>query len=526
LMSGGLILGVAMTKMTLSISNRQTWAGVAAVFALIVLKHVLGVSVVSLASADSGHSWLHLDLVDICAAAAVAAYLMHELWLEQRLRFATLTRELSELGRMRKVERDPLTGLANQRMLESVAADRLTKGEPFALLLLDLNDFNDINEQFGYAFGDVLLHLVGDRLRSAVSSAKTVAHLFSDEFAILATDNAASEDVHSIALHLLCALDAPFSYDGASVRVTASIGIAQAPLHGNDVASLMQAATHALRAAKEAGHGVWRVYDSAMRDTTAMLRKALPAAIANGEIIPYYQPIVDLESSHVAGLEVLARWNHPTRGLLPPRLFIDLAEAEGRLSDLTLSLLHQVVRDAAKWPDTLFFAFNMAPSQLRDVDTFLLAQPTLPPERLEVELTEHQLIKDLDTTREVVRVLRSRGTRVVLDDFGAGHGNFHHLRSIPFDRLKIDREFVLDMVIDPRAEVCVRSIAETAQRLGIDVTAEGVSTPEIAARVSALGCRFVQGSLFSMPVPAAEVAALLRRLGAVPMASERHLVPA
>jgi EAL domain-containing protein (putative c-di-GMP-specific phosphodiesterase class I) len=255
----------------------------------------------------------------------------------------------------------------------------------------------------------------------------------------------------------------------------------------------------------------------------------LPAAIARGEIVPYYQPIVDLETSQVAGLEVLARWNHPSRGLLLPRTFVDLAEAEGQLSELTLSLLRQVVRDAAAWPDTLFFAFNVAPSQLRDVDTFVLAQPeqpTLPPHRLEVELTEQELIRDLDETREVVRVLRSRGTRVALDDFGAGHGNFHHLRSIPFDRLKIDREFVLDMVNDPRAEVCVRSIVEAAQRLGIDVTAEGVSTPEIAARVTALGCRFAQGSLFSMPVTAGDVGALLAGLGTVAAPAERRLVPA
>ena len=515
-----------MAKMTMG--KMQTLIGVSVVFALIVVKHLLGVSVVSVASAESGHSWLRMDMLDISVAVAVLAYLLHELWLEQRARFEKVTMDLSELGRMRKIEieRDPLTGLANQRMLESAAADWLAKGQPFALLLLDLNNFSKINDEFGRPFGDALLRQVGDRLRAAVAITKTIAHMFSDEFAIVAPDSAAADDAHSIALHLLCALNAPFTHDGVSVRITASIGIAQAPFHGSDVPSLMHAATHAMRAAKEAGNGVWRVYDPAMRDTAAMLRRALPAAIANGEIVPYYQPIIDLESSHVTGLEVLARWKHPTRGLLPPQLFIDLAEAEGKLSALTLSLLHQVVRDATIWPDTLFFAFNMAPSQLHDVDTFLLTQPTLPPERLEVELTEHQLIKDLDTTREVVRALRSRGTRVVLDDFGAGHGNFHHLRSIPFDRLKIDREFVLDMVTDPRAEVCVRSIAEAAQRLGIDVTAEGVSTPEIAARVSALGCRFVQGSLFSMPVPAMDVAAVLKRLGAVPRAAERRLVSA
>ena len=517
-----------MAKTTMG--SGRAWLAGGVLLALVVAKHWLGVTVSAGAVAAScGPSWFHLDMVDIGAAVAVVAYLTHELWLEQRARYATITRELGEVGRMRKVERDPLTGLSNQRAFDSVAASRLAAGENLAVLLLDLHDFDGINDQYGYSFGDALLHQVGDRLRAVVYDAKSVAHLFSDEFGILAPSDPSVEDVHGLALHLLRTLDAPFTHDGVCVRVSANIGIAQAPQDGGDAAALMQAATHALRAAKEAGRGVWRVYDPAMRDTASVLRKALPAAIARGEIVPYYQPIVDLTTSRVAGLEVLARWNHPSRGLLLPRLFVDLAEAEGQLSELTLSLLRQVVLDAADWPDTLFFAFNVAPSQLRDVDSFVLAQteePTLPPHRVEVELTEQELIRDLDATRDVVRELRSRGTRVALDDFGAGHGNFYHLRNIPFDRLKIDKEFVLDMVNDSRAEVCVQSIVQAAQRLGIDVTAEGVSTPEIAARVGALGCRFVQGSLFSMPVPAEEVGELLVRLGTVAAASERRLVPA
>ncbi len=515
--------------MAKTVGSGRAWLAGGALLAVVVAKHWLGMTVAAgVVAAGCGPTWFHMDLVDIGAVVAVLGYLTHELWLEQRARYASVTRELSEMGRMRKAGREPLTGLANQRVFDTIAANRLASGENLAVMLLDLHDFDAINDQHGHSFGDALLHQVGDRLRGVVYDAKSVAHLFSDEFGILAPSHPTAEDVHALALHLLRSLDAPFVHAGVSVRISANVGIAQAPQDGADIATLMQAATHALRAAKEAGRGVWRVYDPAMRDTAAVLRKALPAAIARGEIVPFYQPIVDLDTSMVAGLEVLARWNHPTRGLLLPRLFIDLAEAEGQLSELTLSLLRQVVLDAAEWPDTLFFAFNVSPSQLRDVDTFVLAQPeqpTLPPHRLEVELTEQELIRDLDATREVVRVLRGRGTRVVLDDFGAGHGNFHHLRSIPFDRLKIDKEFVLDMVTDPRAEVCVQSIAEAAQRLGIDVTAEGVSTPEIAARVRALGCRFVQGSLFSMPVPADEVAALLVRLGTVPLAAERRLVP-
>lgn len=198
-------------------------------------------------------------------------------------------------------------------------------------------------------------------------------------------------------------------------------------------------------------------------------------------------------------------------------MFIPIADDAGILSDITLSLLRDVARDARAWPDTLFFAINIAPNQLQDLINFAKAAPDLPSlpfRRMEVELTETAVINDLEATREVVRALRDRGTRVVLDDFGSGHGNFHHLRAVRFDRIKIDKEFALDVLTDSRAEVCIRSIVQAAVSLHIDITAEGVSTPEIAARVLQLGCQYGQGSLFSMPVPAVEVPAFFARLGA------------
>jgi diguanylate cyclase (GGDEF)-like protein len=498
------------------------------VLAAMMLEHLTDTTILSHGGADTRPpAWLPIDALDI-VFLAILAYLGREYWLQQTKLHTDSSRKQAGVERFRMQFHAAPEAPVNLRTFESIAAARLARGEKLAIMLLNLNDFNDVNEKYGYGFGDSLLQQVGDRLRAAMADPKAVAHLFSDEFAIIAADHPTAEDVHSVALHLLRALDDPFFHDGVPVRITACIGIAQAPAHGSNAAALMQVATHALRVASQAGRGVWRVYDPAMRNTATTLRGGLAAAIANGEIVPYYQPIVDRESSRVAGLEVLARWHHPTRGVVSPNLFIDIADEEGQLSALTLSLLRQVVRDVGAWPNTLFIAFNVAASQLHDIDSFVLMQPdgpTLPPGRLEVELTENQLIRDLDATRAVVRLLRSRGTRVVLDDFGAGHGNFHHLRSIPFDRLKIDKEFVLNMVNDPRAEACVRSIADAANRLGIDVTAEGVSTPEIAARIGALGCRYMQGSLFSMPVQAEAIPAILDRLGVVSFAAERRLVP-
>jgi diguanylate cyclase (GGDEF)-like protein len=400
---------------------------------------------------------------------------------------------------------------------QQIVSERLADAEPCAILLFDIDGLADINDQFGYTVGDTVLQQFTERLRSVVPLASSIAHLFSDEFAVLIAGVHAPGDAEAIALRFVRAMDVPFAVGNDALRISASIGIAHAPRHGNDTIALIQAASRALRAAKAAGGHVWRTFNSTMLDTEEELRRDLPFAIASRQIVPYYQPIVELASGHVVGLEVLARWNHPKRGLLWPNQFILQAEKDGRLSGITTALLHQVANDSFLWPDELFFAFNIAPTQIRELAKYVFLQPepstaALPLNRIEIELSESALIDDLDATCHIVDLLQERGARVALDDFGGGHANFRHLRGIPFNRLKVDREFVRDMLDDPRAGICVQSIAEVGRQLGIDVTAEGITTPEIAARVRALGCRFGQGSLFSMPVPADAVPALLGKL--------------
>jgi diguanylate cyclase (GGDEF)-like protein len=388
---------------------------------------------------------------------------------------------------------------------------------PCAVLLFDIDGLAAINNQFGYAMGDSLLEQFGERLRNQVPLACCVAHFFSDEFALLVTVNDAPGDVESIALRCMRAMDLPFIVGNDALCISVSIGIASASQRGQSGAALISAASRALCAAKAAGGRVWRVFSNAMLDDAEELRRDLSFAIANREIVPYYQPIVELASGHVVGLEVLARWNHPKRGLLWPNQFIKLAEKDGRLSGITTTLLHQVAEDAVGWPNELFFAFNIAPAQIRELADYVFLPPAppitaLPLHRIEIELSETALIEDLDATCHMVDLLQERGARVALNDFGGGHANFRHLRGIPFDRLKVDREFVRDMLDDPRAGICVHSIAEVGHQLDIDVTAEGITTLEIATRVRALGCRFGQGSLFSMPVPAGAVTGLLGKL--------------
>ena len=457
------------------------------------------------------HGLRAADMVSLAAAAVLFAYL----GLTANRRVAPIA--AIDLGQNRPSRRDSFTSLASRGKFDDIVAERLRGGTKCALLLIDVDNFGRINDQHGYGVGDSLLQQLGDRLRRASPAADAVTHLFSDKFGVLACGLLDPGDVQTLALKLLRACNEPLFYNDISLRISVSISIAEAPRDGTSIGTLMQAATEALRNAQSGGGAVWQVYNPVMRHNSSSMRRELPDAIVNREIVPYYQPIVDLTSGRVVGLEVLARWNHPTRGLLLPDMFIPVAEEAGVLSDITLSLLRDVAHDARAWPEALFFAINIAPNQLHDVVNFAQTAPDLPSlpfHRMEVELTETALINDLETTCAAVRALRDRGTRVVLDDFGSGHGNFHHLRAVPFDRIKIDKEFALDILTDERAEICVRSIIQAARALHIDVTAEGVGTPEIAARVIQLGCQFGQGSLFSMPVPAKAVPAFLERLGA------------
>jgi diguanylate cyclase (GGDEF)-like protein len=407
---------------------------------------------------------------------------------------------------------DTLTGLPSRAKFRDAIASMLAAGLPGGVLVMDLDGLRTVPHGDSTSLSDVLLQEFAGSLSSLAPVTSHLARLQNDEFAVL-VPGADASSLQAEASLLLRGLSAPFALAGRRFELPVSIGAAMLPDHGSNSECVLRAALLALQQAKAAGGGACRMFEptlaSAM-EARSELRAEFRASLAAGQVVPYYQPIVSLLQGNVVGFEVLARWRHPERGVLAPDLFIPLAEEQNLLAKLSLCLLRQVIADAKHWPVDWTFAFNAAPSQLRDLVEFVRDRKQIPadmlsPRRLELELTENALIKDIDLARELVTAMHKHGTKVVLDDFGTGYANFLHLRDIPFDRIKIDRAFVRDMLEDTRTEACVRAMLALGESLGVSVTAEGVETAAAAARLRDMGCDFAQGYHFSPPVPASAV---------------------
>jgi EAL domain-containing protein (putative c-di-GMP-specific phosphodiesterase class I) len=248
----------------------------------------------------------------------------------------------------------------------------------------------------------------------------------------------------------------------------------------------------------------------------APCRAALQRGLDRGHFVPFYQPIVALATGEIVGMEVVARWNHPERGLLTPDRFIHLMEAELLCAELSLCLLAQVIADAGAWPPQWSFAFNVSGAQLRELPAFIAraADGLLQPRRIELEVTETVLIEDVVQAREVVEAIHRSGARMVLDDFGTGYANFRQLRALPFDRIKIDRGFIADLIADPRTQACVLAMLGLAHSLDATVTAEGVGDEVTVRKLRDMGCDFAQGFHYAPPLPAAAIAGLAWRSAA------------
>ena len=427
------------------------------------------------------------------------------------------------LGQFRDAHRDPLTGLANRQRFTQTLAGRLLTNQPAALLLFDLDGFAALNGTHGHRAGDEVLVAAAHGLRSLVPGTGQLGRLGGDTFAVMLDAQGGVKAVEAACLNLLRALMMSLRTGIYASQCGVSLGAALAPEHGRDADALLRAAQSALAHVKEGGGGGWRLFDPARAQAeqarNAMKEELRAALDSGGQVIPYYQPIVDLRTGALIGLEVLARWAHPSRGVLAPDLFIPLAEEMQLAGQLSQRLMRRVIADARDWPAWLYFAFNASPGQLRELIGMVRNPPAwqegaLDPRRLEIEVTESAVIEDLAVAREVIALLQAQGTRVVLDDFGVGHSNFFHLRELPFDRIKIDKSFVLDIAHDPRAEACVRAMLAVGQSLGVEMVAEGIESAETARFVATLGCQLGQGFFYAEPVPAAAVHGLLRRLAA------------
>ena len=420
------------------------------------------------------------------------------------------------------VNTDPLTQLLNRRQFYSRFCSVLGQPQPAgdqrrALLLIGIDDFKGVNDEHGHAAADHLLQLVAARLRAAATSDSPPARVGGDEFALLIdAGTIASED--GPARDVMAKLAPPYRLDqGSEIVLSFSAGLVPVGQGGVDLGTAMRQACTALRKDKADGRGRLRVFDCAMdaqAHDRARLEGDLRQAIGRDEIVPFFQPLVDLQTGRIVGVEVLARWPHAERGWVSPATFIPLAEDLGLVGALTDRLLRQACRDALPWGADLTVAFNVSPLQLRD-DTLppqirtILAETGFPAQRLEIEVTEGALVQDLDLARSLLEELRDSGVKLALDDFGTGYSSLKHLRCLPFDKLKIDASFVGAMADNPESGKIVAAVVGLGHSLGLSTVAEGVETPQVADLLRDLGCDIGQGWLYGRAVPAAELEALI-----------------
>ena len=409
---------------------------------------------------------------------------------------------------------DDLTGLPNRRALYGQAAGRFAdlQGRPQALLMLDLDRFKEINDSLGHHAGDQLLIQVGTRLGEHLRVGDLLVRLGGDEFAIL-LENAGNDQAVAVAGKLRATLGEPFALAEVTVHSTVSIGIALFPDHGADLSTLLRKADIAMYKAKTSGEP--HLYDGADDggDTRLRMVEELRTALTGDQLVVHYQPKIDLNTGDVHGVEALVRWDHPTRGLLYPDRFLHLVEEFGLMPALTRVVLTVALDQAAIWQarsQRLTVAVNLSASSLVDVDlpeqvTTMLAARDLPPNALQLEITEDFLMADRDRARAILTRLRHAGIQISIDDYGTGYSSLSYLRDLPIDELKLDRSFIFPMADDARAAALVASTIALAHSLDLRMVAEGVETSVAYTELARLGCDQAQGYYMSRPVPAAEL---------------------
>jgi diguanylate cyclase (GGDEF)-like protein len=421
--------------------------------------------------------------------------------------------------RQQQALHDDLTGLPNRALLQDrttrVLVDRMHGGHSLAVMLLDLDHFKEINDTLGHHVGDVLIREVGMRLQVAVREGDTVARLGGDEFAVLVSSMTSADDAVQVAERIVTALREPFTIDGVRLDVQASIGIAISPEHGTDVETLIQRADVALYTAKEE-RGCWAMYcpesDRYTVESLALLGE-LRAGLETGQLTVFYQPKSDAHTGMVVGMEALARWVHPTRGMLPPDEFIPLAENTGLIGELTFEVLRQALSQARSWHQQgmrLGVSVNLSARQLTDLDLpraveALLSEFGLAPTVLTLEVTESTIMADPSRTLSVLRLLAELGICLSIDDFGTGYSSLSYLKRVEAHELKIDKSFIMGMSHNSNDAVIVRSTIELGHNLGLRMVAEGVEDAETWRLLRALGCDVVQGFHLSRPLPPAEI---------------------
>ena len=413
---------------------------------------------------------------------------------------------------------DVLTGLANRAefntKLEEASRRLKRSGGTVTVMMLDLDKFKAVNDTLGHPAGDQLLVEVGRRLQSTLRETDVLARLGGDEFAIIQEGGTSQhEGAIALALRIMSAISQPFDLDGQMASVGTSIGIAMAPEHGVEPEELLKSADLALYNAKDNGRNRFRLYQATMRKVAQTQQSAeneLRDAIAREEFELHYQPVMDLNTRLLCGVEALIRWRHPVKGLIPPDRFIPLAESTGLIVPLGEWVLQRACADAASWPAHLKIAVNISAVQFKkgnlfDVILCTLVETGLAPERLELEITETSLLENQEAHLVTIRQLKNLGISLALDDFGTGYSSMTYLTNFPFDKIKIDKSFTQGALNRRECAAVVSSVLALAQGLGTITTAEGIETEQQLEYMREAGVDLAQGYFIGRPVPIAQL---------------------
>ncbi len=442
--------------------------------------------------------------------------------------FDITDRKAAEEEIWRAANHDSLTGLPNRglfhRCLERALSDARTNRTCVSLLLIDLDDFKDVNDTLGHDAGDALLQEAARRLAGLVRLSDTVARLGGDEFAVLLAEPTTPHEATRFGERIIEKLREPFAYKRRIVSSRASIGVAAFPEHDSDPAGLMKSADIALYRAKAQGRNRVLTYSPAMRreiEKRVSLGAELREGLARNQIVPFYQPKICLASGRIMGFEALARWEHPTKGLLGPTFFGAAFDDSDLAPAIRRQLVTKVTADMRRWRDdnlpfgrvaVNFSSADFSQHGLVEEILEVIDRAQVQPETFEVEITETVLLgRSSDCISAVLRQFRNSGISIALDDFGTGYASLMHLKHFPVDHVKIDRTFIEDLDQDTDDEAIVAAITGLGRSLDVKITAEGVETHAQEQRLKRLGCHYAQGFLYSEPVPASQVPSLLER---------------
>lgn len=473
--------------------------------------------------------WLVAFVTTAVLIVAALSYVWLALAAERGVQLRAEIKRRSEAEReaLLLARTDPLTGLVNRRefgsTLEGAIEASSAAGCGFSIVLIDLDGFKDANDTHGHAAGDTVLKTVAHRLHGICGADSTIARLGGDEFAILVPDEKGISTGIALAHQASDILRQPLAWRSNMITVGASVGVSRFPDDGIAAGDLLHAADIAMYEAKRGSKGGVCLFSRSMeaeRLERRRLEQELRDGISRDEVKPYYQPLIRFSDNDLCGFEILARWQHPRLGLLPPDTFIRLADSTGQITAMTKSILRQACIDARQIPGHLRLALNISPSQFEEpglAETLIeiIHAEGVSPSRFEIEITEDAVMDDIVAAERVLNIFRESGISVALDDFGTGYSSLSNLRRLRFDKIKIDRSFVQTLSTSIESEKLVDAIISLALSFGMKVTAEGIEDPAAAAMLSQKGCTQGQGYFFGKPASFDEVVDLFSLSAAV-----------